>query len=101
MPIEHDDPKSFSDPEEPKPMFRADRLAKRGGGVGETHAAYPRVVAVLAGGRRRVIVCPAGMQRIVQTWHHPAARGQWASQSFCRTRAAFRRQFFCPRLAAL
>lgn len=57
-------------------------LARRHGGVGETNGAYPDVVAMLQGGKGRVIVCPAGIQWVVQR-----RRGHgWESQSFCRTK---------------
>jgi hypothetical protein len=61
------------------------RQARRNGGVGETNDAYPHVVAVLDGGR--VIVCPAGIQWIVQHLYG----GQWRSRSFCRTKEALLR----------
>ena len=66
--------------------------------MGETHDAYP-VVAVLNGGRRRVIVCSAGVQWVVQN----RKGDQWHSRSFCQTKEALIR--CCggstPELAAL
>jgi hypothetical protein len=44
-------------------------------------------VAVLDGGSGRVIVCPAGIQWIVQHLYG----GQWRSRSFCRTKEALLR----------
>jgi hypothetical protein len=45
------------------------------------------VVAVIDGGRSRVIVANDGMQWIVQHWYG----GQWRSRSFCRPKEALLR----------
>ena len=51
---------------------------------GETSDDYPGVVAVIDGGRSRVIVCSSGVQWIVQ--HRQG--DHWRSNSYCRTREA-------------
>jgi len=51
---------------------------------GETSDDYPGVVAVLDGGRSRVIVARDGIQWIVQHWYG----NQWRSRSFCCTKTA-------------
>jgi hypothetical protein len=53
--------------------------------LGETSENYPGVVAVLDGGRSRVIICSSGIQWIVQ---HRQGATSWRSRSHCRTQEA-------------